>query len=66
MGERRHTEIGAPEDRIAIHVGFVLTPRDIDLEPGSWTRTHRSPKAILLAATSRVKSGKESARFLAF
>jgi hypothetical protein len=66
MGERRHTEIGAPEDRIAIHVGFVLTPRDIDLEPGSWTRAHRSPTTIFLAPSPRVKPGKMSTRFLAF
>jgi hypothetical protein len=37
-------------------VGCVLTPRDIDLEPGIWTRAHRSPNLILSAKSARVKT----------
>jgi len=39
--ERPPTEIGAPEVRGSGSLA-VLTPRDMDLNPGTWTRTWRS------------------------
>ena len=41
QSERPPTEIGAPEVRDSGSLA-VLTPRDIDLNPGTWTRTWRS------------------------
>ncbi|MGH7545174.1 MAG: hypothetical protein ACREKI_03225, partial [Gemmatimonadota bacterium] len=38
---RCHTEIGAPDTRIAVPEEPVLTPRDRDLDPGTWTGGHR-------------------------
>ena len=35
-------------------LGFVLTPRDFDLEPGTWTDAHRS-RVIFSPKTARVK-----------
>ena len=33
---------GAPETRIAVPMELVLTPRGNRLNPGTWTRGHRS------------------------
>jgi len=47
---RRHTHVGAPDNRIeALYKEYVLTPRGKGHEPGTWTRGRRltGKKAII-------------------
>jgi hypothetical protein len=37
-------DVGAPENRIIVLKGHVLTPRGNDIYPGIWTRGHRPPQ----------------------
>ncbi len=46
-GERRHTEIGALETKIAIHLRICPDAPGLRSQPGTWTRTHRSPSHSL-------------------
>jgi hypothetical protein len=50
MVRRRHTHVGAPDNRIeALYKEYVLTPRGKRHEPGTWTRGRRltGKKAII-------------------
>ncbi len=47
-------EAGAPETRIAVHMELVLTPRGNGLDPGTWTRGHRSNEAYSLACSRQL------------
>ena len=45
MSGATNDEVGAPETRITVPMELVLTPRDDCLNPGTWTRGHRSKQA---------------------